>query len=291
MLAVMEAKSHSPRRASASSVGLALIALACAPLLSCRQAEDPPQTPSTQPSAPQHPGALQMQQTTPAPPAGAQSEPAFAPHRGRCVIVEGYASGQKIGPLLQGGAWAIGVSLKDPRGDAAWWALPGGSRVRVRGVVTERSDLPVFIQKKGEPIMQGMPVPEGTDLDEARRRYVLDQASVTQARSVAQAESDLKAAVGKDVSLSGVIWSLNDHWWFNHDGVEIHVEGQEKISGWSSMHGLPATLSGRLDRRPLPRIDQIALKPDRDLADAFLLSLRGMAAHPSTPVTSCPSDD
>jgi hypothetical protein len=52
---------------------------------------------------------------------------------------------------------------------------------------------------------------------------VIEQASVTQARSVAQAEADLKAAVGEDVSLTGVIWSLNDHWWFNHDGVKISM--------------------------------------------------------------------
>lgn len=54
------------------------------------------------------------------------------------------------------------------------------------------------------------------------------------------------------------------------------------------MHGSPATLRGRLERRPLPRIDQLTLKPNPDLAEAFLLSLRSMTPHPHWPVTDCP---
>lgn len=266
------------------STSLLIIALA---LVSCRQAEDPPQAPA--PPQAQDQGndrGSQVQKTTPS------SEPEYdwSPHRGKCVIVEGYASGAKIGPRLQSGTFSIGIEMKEPPGEQAWWKIPGGSRVRVQGIVVQRADLPVFVEKKGEPPMQGIPVPEGTDLDKARRRYLIEQASVTPLRPVAQAEADLKAAIGKDVSLNGVIWSLNGHWWFNHDGIDIHVEGQDKIPGWTSMHGRPATLHGRLERRPLPRIDQIVLKPNRDLADAFLLSLTQMTEHPAHAVASCPNE-
>jgi hypothetical protein len=48
-----------------------------------------------------------------------------------------------------------------------------GKRVRVTGEITIRSDLPVFVAKKGEPMRAGMPVPEGTDLKQASRRQVL----------------------------------------------------------------------------------------------------------------------
>jgi hypothetical protein len=51
-----------------------------------------------------------------------------------------------------------------------------GHRVEVVGVLEERHDLPVFVQKPGEFPRQGVPVPEGTDLHEASRRYVLRDA-------------------------------------------------------------------------------------------------------------------
>lgn len=264
-----------------------LLAFGLSLLLSCRQAEDPPQAPVAPPQAEE-----QAEERATAAPA-ASSEPGFdwAPYRNKCVIAEGYASGSKLGPRLQSGTFSIAIKLPEPPGDEAYWKIPGGSRIRVRGIVTERSDLPVFVPKKGEPQMQGMPVPEGTDLDKARRRYLIEQASVTQVRTVAEAEADLKAFVGQEVSLNGVIWSLNGHWWFNHDGVEVHVEGQDKIPGWTSMHGMPATLQGKLDRRALPRIDQIVMKPNRDLSDAFIVSLGRMTEHPPWSVTACPNDN
>jgi hypothetical protein len=40
-----------------------------------------------------------------------------------------------------------------------------------------RHDLPVFVQKPGEPPRQGIPVPEGTDLHAASRRYVVRDAT------------------------------------------------------------------------------------------------------------------
>lgn len=280
MLRAMTARSH---------VGFAVIAIAFGPLLACRRAEDPPHTPSppaqtqTQARTP----ALQTQKTTPS----TSSEPDFdwSPHRGRCVLAKGYVSGSKLGPLLQSGTFSIAVKMKDPPGDEAWSRLPGGSLVRVQGIVTERSDLPVFVPKEGKPIMQGTPVPEGTDLAKARRRYLIEEASATLLRTVARARAELKAAVGNDVSLNGVIWSLNGHWWFTHDGIDIHVERQDNIPEWTSKHGRPATLHGRLERRALPRIDQIALKLNRDLANNFLLSLTRMTPHPAWAVTSCPS--
>jgi hypothetical protein len=165
--------------------------------------------------------------------------------------------------------------------------MPGGVRVEVRGIVRERKDLPVFIQRPDEPIMQGMPMPEGTDLDQARRRLVIEDVAVTVVRQVADVERDLAKAVGTLVSLDGTVWSLNDNWWFNHDGVEIHLEGRDKIPDFSKLHGETATLRGKLERRPMPRLDQITLKPQRDLAEAYVLSLESKAPHPGWPLEGC----
>jgi hypothetical protein len=52
-----------------------------------------------------------------------------------------------------------------------------GNKVRVSGVLAEDNGLPVFIPKKGEPVIQGIPVPEGTDLKKASHRYILKNAS------------------------------------------------------------------------------------------------------------------
>jgi hypothetical protein len=51
-----------------------------------------------------------------------------------------------------------------------------GKRVSVTGTVIKRHDLPVFIQKIGEPARTGIPVPEGTDLHSASKRYLIENA-------------------------------------------------------------------------------------------------------------------
>ncbi|MCA9690521.1 MAG: hypothetical protein KC636_12990 [Myxococcales bacterium] len=52
-----------------------------------------------------------------------------------------------------------------------------GGPLSVQGVLAEDHGLPVFVPKDDEPIVQGVPVPEGTDLKAASRRYLLRQAS------------------------------------------------------------------------------------------------------------------
>ncbi|MBW2528763.1 MAG: hypothetical protein JRI23_31600 [Deltaproteobacteria bacterium] len=206
-------------------------------------------------------------------------------HLGKCVVVDGYAvDSHKTGPALVHPAANIGLVPVE----GSWSAALVGHHVRVEGTVAERSDRPVFVAKKGEPPMQGMPVPEGTDLEQARKRLVIEGARATPLRSTAQIDAALSAQLGKVVTLSGVLWSLNDHWWFQHDGVDIHVEGLTEVHGWSTgLHGRPVALQGQLSRKKLPRIDQIPLKPDRDLADAYLLRDLVLKPHPTWPLGAC----
>lgn len=201
---------------------------------------------------------------------------------GRCVVAEGYVSGgAKSGPTLLGRSFAIALV---PQGTQA---VPTGARVRARGVVAERSNSAVFIQRPGEPVQQGIPVPEGTDLAAARRQRVLEHAVVTALRSRAEVEAALTAALGKAVSLPGVVWSANGHFWFNHDGVDLHVEGTGQLPEWSSLHGKVVLLRGELTRRPMPRIDQIVLQPKPDLAEAFVLSVREVGRDVASTVAPC----
>src|SRR5258706_8133191 len=102
---------------------------------------------------------------------GCASQTKMRAQLGQQVTLEGIAEARKLGALLHGSnfeAWIDG--LQD-------WPRPYvGQRVKVTGVLEERHDLPVYIQKPGEPVAGGIPVPEGTDLREASRRYVVRDA-------------------------------------------------------------------------------------------------------------------
>ena len=90
---------------------------------------------------------------------------------GQPVTLEGVAEARKLGAALRGDGFEVWID-----GMQAWPAAAAGRKVRVTGVLEERYDLPVYIQKTGEPPAAGIPVPEGTDLRQASRRYVVREA-------------------------------------------------------------------------------------------------------------------
>ncbi|MBI3072480.1 MAG: hypothetical protein HYY84_10230 [Deltaproteobacteria bacterium] len=208
----------------------------------------------------------------------------FRAHIGKCVVVFGYALEAKWTAKLVGPGFGVDVAFPD----GAWPSSVRGARVRVQGIVAERSDRPVFIPRAGEPIVQGIPVAPGTDLAKARRRIVLENVKATRVRERADVDRDLARQRGTRVTLTGVVWSLNNRWWFNHDGVEIHVDSLAQRPGFdSSMRGRPVALTGLLERRSLPRLDQITLKATPDLAEAYILMSPSFAPHPSAPPEVC----
>ncbi len=94
---------------------------------------------------------------------------------GKRVTVTGMAINRKVGAFvafegsgiyvdLPSNAWPIGLYHGDGNGEV----------VEVTGTVTQRSDLPVFIQQPGEEPKAGIPVPPGTDLNVAAKRYILE---------------------------------------------------------------------------------------------------------------------
>lgn len=96
---------------------------------------------------------------------------------GQRVSLVGVAEPRKLGAALRGGDFYVWIDgLHD------WPTEYVGQRVEVVGVLEERHDLPVFVQKPDEPPVQGIPVPEGTDLHEASRRYVVKDARWSVAR-------------------------------------------------------------------------------------------------------------
>lgn len=86
---------------------------------------------------------------------------------GKTITVEGVAENRKDGAALRGEHFELWI----PQLTA--WPEPGTGRVRATGRLSEDHGRPVFVRRPEEPIVQGVEVPEGTDLKEASRRWVL----------------------------------------------------------------------------------------------------------------------
>lgn len=90
---------------------------------------------------------------------------------GQAVSVEGIAEARKLGAALRGEGFDVWIDRL-----ADWPRELAGRKVRVTGILEERNDLPVFVPRPGEAPAAGMPVAEGTNLQQASRRYVIRDA-------------------------------------------------------------------------------------------------------------------
>jgi len=99
---------------------------------------------------------------------GSANPPSLRDRLGQQVTLEGVAETRKLGAALRGSDFDVWIDRME-----RWPAEALGRKVRVTGILEERHDLPVYIQKAGEPPAAGIPVPEGTDLREASRRYLV----------------------------------------------------------------------------------------------------------------------
>lgn len=100
----------------------------------------------------------------------------WSKHVGRQVTVEGVTVNRKIGAALYGDGEAIFIDGIHSWPDGLYLGGDEGRRVRVTGTVVERHDLPVFIPQPDKPVIQGIPLAEGTDLRQVSRRFFLQNA-------------------------------------------------------------------------------------------------------------------
>jgi hypothetical protein len=89
----------------------------------------------------------------------------------------------------------------------------------------------------------------------------------------------LEDQIGRQVRLRGRARSLNGVWWFHYRGVDLYVENLANLPGWTDQnHWRPMEIRGRLEKAMLPRLDQVAQKPNRDLKEYFIV--KGAAWSP-----------
>ena len=94
---------------------------------------------------------------------------------GKKITIQGKAINARLGAMLMvENNKIIWIDNKDNWPTGYYSEGFNGKTLKVTGILIEKYDLPVFIQKKGEPARSGMPVPEGTDLKEASHRYLLE---------------------------------------------------------------------------------------------------------------------
>lgn len=96
---------------------------------------------------------------------------------GKRIIVEGWAVNRKIGAQLIGTNFNLWIDGLSSWPEAYYTGGDKGKKVRISGILAEDNGLPIFIPRKDEPVVQGIPAPEGTDLQKASHRYVLRDAS------------------------------------------------------------------------------------------------------------------
>lgn len=185
----------------------------------------------------------------------------YAPRmfEGRKALLAGAAISKQGSSLLVGPDWQVLV-----HSDKEWPADIEGKEVETFGFYN----------------------PDATWRDQpnfARKSFVLLDGESWPAR--------LEDQVGKQVTLRGMARSLNDVWWFNYRGADLYVENMADLPDWTrDNHWRPMVIEGRLERATLPRLDQISLKPDRDVAEYYIVReptwkpLRGGLLFPEIPV-------
>ncbi|MBI5208764.1 MAG: hypothetical protein HY927_02175 [Elusimicrobia bacterium] len=94
------------------------------------------------------------------------------------VTLEGTAADQKLGAVLLTGDGVVWIDGLESWPSGYYKGGRDGRRLRVKGRLVEREDLPVFESPPAGGLQRsGVPVPAGTDLRKASRRFVLTKAS------------------------------------------------------------------------------------------------------------------
>ena len=93
------------------------------------------------------------------------------------VTLVGRAIDRKGGATLVGEGFEVWMADFDSWPAGYYAGGDEGRLLTVTGTLGEDHGLPVFVPKPDEPLVQGIPMPEGTDLEAASHRWLLRDAS------------------------------------------------------------------------------------------------------------------
>lgn len=97
----------------------------------------------------------------------------WSAHLGQTVTLEGRAVDAKLGALLQGEEASIWLDGLDSWPEGFFSGGDQGKRIRVTGTVIKKDDVPVFVQRPGEPPRAGIPVTSEEEQEKGKWRYLL----------------------------------------------------------------------------------------------------------------------
>jgi hypothetical protein len=100
----------------------------------------------------------------------------WSKHLGKTVTLEGTAGNATLGALLIGDSGDIWIDGLEQWPEGFFPGEGKGKRLRVRGTVIQRDDLPAFLGKRGESSRAGVPVRSEKELKQAKRRFLLKDA-------------------------------------------------------------------------------------------------------------------
>lgn len=95
---------------------------------------------------------------------------------GKEVTVVGRAANRKFGAKLVGDGFSIFIQGLGTWPEGVGSGGTDGKIVEVTGTLEEGNVVPAFIPKEGDPLVQGVPKPEGTDLAKVRLGYLITNA-------------------------------------------------------------------------------------------------------------------
>ena len=99
-----------------------------------------------------------------------------AEHIGQSVKLRGVAMNRKGGAVLVVGEEHVWIDGLPAWPEGYYRGGDRGRRLTVTGILHQDRGLPVSVYKKGDPIVQAVMYPEGTDLEKASQRFVLRDA-------------------------------------------------------------------------------------------------------------------
>lgn len=188
---------------------------------------------------------------------------------------------QEAGLALQTTSFYFRNSLKVLSGDKidaiVWHPMQFLDReALLAGVAKNENDIATIQSSEWKLILTD--VAPWTDAQTGKRAEVYGTVHATDSQGTFRVENcrarltHLEDQLGKTVALRGTARSLNGHWWFNYRGTDLYVEAMEKMPNWTpNNHWRPIEITGILEQAELPRIDQIALKEDRDLGTYYIV--------------------